>query len=313
MRVLVTGGAGFIGASLVHLLIGAGHEAGVIDDLSTGSVANLCPAAWFRKLDVLDPALAAAVAEFSPEAVVHLAAQVSVGESLRDPARDRLVNVEGTRAVARAGADAGARRVVTASSAAVYGEPAELPLPETARKRPENPYGESKLASEGALVEESLPRGVDCASLRFSNVYGPRQDWRGEGGVVAVFAARMVRGEGPVVFGSGEQTRDLVYVGDVATAVLSALEWEGPLAAPGPDGPAYNVSTGEETAIEALAADMCAAAGLARPIEHASAREGDVARSALDPRKARETFGWSAAVDLPAGLERTLRWFAEHR
>ncbi|MFA5843916.1 MAG: NAD-dependent epimerase/dehydratase family protein [Coriobacteriia bacterium] len=313
MRVLVTGGAGFIGSNLVRLLIGAGHETGVIDDLSTGRVDNLHPASWFRRLDILDPTLATAVAEFAPEAVVHLAAQVSVGESLLDPVRDRLVNVEGTRAVARAAADAGVRRVLSASSAAVYGEPATVPLPETAPKRPENPYGESKLAAEGVLAEELRPRGVDFASLRFANVYGPRQDWRGEGGVVAIFAGRMALGENPVVFGSGEQTRDFVYVGDVGAAVFSALEWEGPLAAPGDDGPAYNVSTGEEISVETLTAHLRAAARFARPIEHAPARAGDIERSALDPGKARKTFGWSAAVGLPAGLELTVRWFAEHR
>ncbi|MDP2181337.1 MAG: NAD-dependent epimerase/dehydratase family protein, partial [Actinomycetota bacterium] len=200
MRILVTGGAGFIGSNLVHALSGE-HEVGVIDDLSTGSIEDLHPAAWFRKLDILDPAFPALIAEFGPHAVVHLAAQASVTESLRDPERDWQVNAEGTRMVAAAAAAAGAKRMISASSAAVYGEPSVVPLSEDAHKAPANPYGRSKLAAEQFLAEEIVSTAVDFASFRFSNVYGPRQDWRGEGGVVAIFCARLAAGERPIIFG----------------------------------------------------------------------------------------------------------------
>lgn len=309
MRILVTGGAGFIGSNLVHALVGA-HEVGVIDDMSTGSAENIHPASWFRTLDILDPSLGSVVAEFGPEAVVHLAAQASVGESIKDPGRDRAVNVEGTRAVARAAAEAGAKRLVSASSAAVYGEPAELPLTETSPKAPANPYGASKLEAESVLAAELAGTGTDHASFRFSNVFGPRQDWRGEGGVVAIFAAAMSRGEAPTVFGDGKQTRDFIYVGDVVAACLDALLAGSPLAAEGPDGPAYNISTGRETSVDMLVAHLRSATGYRGPVHSAAAREGDVARSALDPAKALAAFGWEARSPLDATLAATARWFA---
>lgn len=309
MRVLVTGGAGFIGSNLVHALVGR-HEVGVIDDLSTGHVANIHPASWFRRCDILDPATPGLFAEFAPEVVVHLAAQVSVIESVRDPARDSAVNLGGTRAVASAAASAGARVVLSASSAAVYGEPAVLPLPEAAPKAPQSPYGSSKLAAESALAEELRPAGVDFASLRFANVYGPRQDARGEAGVVAIMTARMLRGEPPVVFGDGEQTRDFIFVGDVVSAMLAALELDGSLASEGTDGPAYNISTGTEVSVNALVSQLGTACRYTGPIERGPRPEGDLARSALDPGKAADVLGWRAGVPLERGVASTVRWFA---
>src|SRR5450759_1103316 len=310
MRVLVTGGAGFIGSNLVTALTMGGNEVGIIDDLSSGKAENLIGLAWFREMDILDPALDAAVAEFAPEAVVHLAAQPSVAASLADPDRDRAVNVEGTRAVARAAAAAGATRVISASSAAVYGEPAELPLKETSPKAPANPYGRSKLAAEAVLAETLAPSGIDFASFRFSNVYGPRQDAQGEGGVVSIFASKMLAGRTPVIYGDGGQTRDFIYVGDVIAAIVSALFAEDPLgAATMPDGPAYNISTGKEVPVNELAGIMRMAALFARPFPHEPAREGDVVRSALDPSKAAAAFDWKARADLEASLKMTLTWF----
>jgi UDP-glucose 4-epimerase len=310
MRVLVTGGAGFIGSNLVHALVASGYDAGIIDDLSTGSAANIHPAAWFRHLDVLDDRLAGLVAEFAPDAVVHLAAQVDVQRSIVDPDRDRAVNVDGTVAVARAAAAAGARRVLSASSAAVYGEPEVVPLPETARKAPENPYGVSKLEAESALACALEGTGVDFASLRFANVYGPRQDWRGEGGVVAIFAGKLAAGERPVIFGSGGATRDFIFVGDVVGAIIAALCDEGPLARPLPDGPAYNISTGTRTSIEQLAGLLRASSGVLKEFEYRPPRDGDIEHSALDPSKARDTFGWEAHQSIENGLAMTWRWFA---
>lgn len=313
MRILVTGGSGFIGSNLVWTLLQAGHEVHVIDDLSTGNPANLHPAALSRTLDINDERLPEAVRLIAPEAIVHLAAQTSVPVSLRDPKNDRRINVDGTRAVARAAKDAGVRRLLFASSAAVYGEPAELPLKETAVKRPMNPYGSSKLEAERVLVDELRESGVDFASLRFANVYGPRQDWQGEGGVVALFVAAMAEGRAPVVFGTGKQTRDFIYVGDVVGAVLAALEHPGALARAGEDGPAYNISTGTETSLDALVAHLRAATRYAGPVEHAPARDGDIARSSLDPTKAHDVFGWKAGVALETGLAMTAQWFARSR
>lgn len=315
MRVLITGGAGFIGSNLAYALVSGGHDVGIIDDLSTGKTENVHPYAWFRTLDILAPTFAEAVAEFAPEIVVHLAAQASVSVSLADPQRDFAVNAEGTRAVARAAREAGARLVISASSAAVYGEPApeDLPLAETARKAPANPYGESKLAAETMLAEELAGSATDYASFRFSNVYGPRQDGCGEGGVVAIFCTRMHEGEAPLVYGTGAQTRDFVYVGDVVAAILSAMLSEMPLAGEGPDGAAYNISTGSEVSVNDLLMALRQASGYLGGTENAPAREGDVDRSSLDPSKARHAFGWVAHQPLDHGAEITWRWFASRQ
>ncbi|MBF4509237.1 MAG: NAD-dependent epimerase/dehydratase family protein [Aeromicrobium sp.] len=313
MRVLVTGGAGFIGSSLVHALVGGGAEVTVVDDLSTGSMDNVHPAAAFRRLDILAPDLRGLVVEASPEVVVHLAAQVSVAASIADPGRDRLINVEGTRAVAEAAAASGARRVLLASSAAVYGEPAELPLRETSPTRPAVPYGSSKLAAESVLAEVLRPAAVDFAALRFSNVYGPRQRAEGEGGVVAEFASRMVTGVTPTIFGSGTQTRDFIFVADVVSAIVAAAEVEEALALPGPDGPAYNISTGRPTSVTMLAEGLRVALRYPGTIEHAEARAGDVEHSVLSPEKAAEHLGWRAAVDMQRGLGATGAWFTHQR
>jgi len=313
MRVLVTGGAGFIGSNLVFALLSGGHDVGVIDDMSTGKAENIHPYAWFRTLDILDPAMPAAVAEFAPDAVVHLAAQASVSASLRDPERDFAVNAEGTRAVARAAREAGATRMISASSAAVYGEPdaSQLPLPETALKAPANPYGMSKLAAEGTMAAELAGTGTDFAAFRFANVYGPRQDAAGEGGVVALFCASISAGISPVVFGTGEQTRDFIYVGDIVAAILAALLSENPLArGEGDDDASYNISTGSETSVNELLMSLRQTASFLGAVDSQPAREGDVDRSSLGPSKAQRVFGWAARQELDTGLSMTWRWFA---
>ena len=309
MRIIVTGGAGFIGSNLVHVLVQA-HDVCVIDDLSSGSPDNLHPGAVTRTMDILDSRLPEVFAEFAPEVVVHLAAQPSVAASFADPERDRAVNVEGTRAVARAARTVGARRVLSASSAAVYGEPAEIPLREGSRTEPVNPYGVSKLSAEEVLADELADSGCDFASLRFSNVYGPRQDATGEGGVVAVFCQALAGGETPVIYGDGIQTRDFIFVGDVVGALLTAIAHEEALGGQGAAG-AYNISTGTETTVQALADTLRPVAGFFAPFEYGSEREGDVRRSALDPAKAADVLGWRASVPLATGLGPTFRWFAQ--
>lgn len=308
MRVIVTGGAGFIGSNLTFALLAAGHQVLVVDDLSTGSRENLDPRAEFRKLDILDDAIPETFAAFEPDAVVHLAAQASVTVSLREPERDRAVNAEGTRRIAAAARDAGAKRVISASSAAVYGEPETLPLGEDARKEPLSPYGASKLEAETLLACELEDSGVDHASFRFSNVYGPRQDAAGEGGVVAIFCDRIHQKTPPVVYGDGSQTRDFIYVGDVVAAILTALQFDGALAASGSG--AYNISTGERTSVEQLIMALRIAAGWLGPTERAEPREGDILHSALDPSRAAAVFGWSARVSLDVGIAMTWRWFS---
>jgi UDP-glucose 4-epimerase len=306
MRVVVTGGAGFIGSNLVLELLGNGDVVLVVDDLSVGSADNLDPRAEFARLDILSDRLPALFAEFRPEAVVHLAAQASVAVSVREPEFDRRVNVEGTRAVAAAARDAGARLVLSASSAAVYGEPVELPLTEDAEKTPVNPYGASKLAAESVLANELEGSGTDHASLRFANVYGPRQDIAGEGGVVAFFMAAAVEGTAPMVFGDGEQTRDFIYVGDVVGAIGAAIASPSPLAA---HGPAFNVSTGRASSVNDLLGEVKRVTGYGGSAEYLPAREGDIRDSLLDPSRARAAFGWQAQTDLRAGISATWEWW----
>lgn len=311
MRVLVTGGAGFIGSNLVQAL-SADRTTGVLDNLSSGKLENLNPGLWFREMDILDPELTASFVEFGPDVVVHLAAQPSVAESLKDPERDWAVNVEGTRAVATAAAASGARLMLSASSAAVYGAPVELPLLETTQKAPMSPYGRSKLAAESVIAEVLSGTRTDFASLRFANVYGPRQDAQGEGGVVAVFCASLAAGIAPVIHGTGEQTRDFIFVGDVVGAILAALSHEGARLCEGDgSGPAYNISTGTRTSINDLARLVAGKAGFTGTIEHAPPREGDIEHSALNPRKARDQFAWDARADLARGLDLTYKWFRE--
>ena len=296
MRALVTGGAGFIGSNLVDRLVDDGHEVTVVDDLSTGRLENVADGARLIEADVLECSQALR----ESDVVFHLAAQVDVRRSVRDPAEDLRINVGGTLAVLEAAHDSGARVVFASTGGAIYGDCDQLPTPEDAPPRPVSPYGMSKLAAEGYCRLYAALHGVRTTALRFANVYGPRQDPLGEGGVVAIFCGRAVAGQDPVVFGDGRQTRDFVYVGDVVEACLAA-------AAHDTFGP-YNVGTSRETSVLALAGVLGEVTGSALDPRHGEERAGEVKRSCLDVTRAGGSLGWSPRTSLREGLRRTWEW-----
>ena len=306
MRALVTGGAGFIGSNLVDALLERGDEVSVLDDLSTGRRENLEPAlaagARLDEADITDPgAVARCFEERKPEVVFHLAAQIDVRRSVADPVFDLGVNAGGTINLLRAAERGGMRRLVFASTGgAIYGEGAGRPLPlaEDAECRPDAPYGQSKLAAEGYLALYSRRHGLSTVALRLGNVYGPRQDPLGEAGVVAIFSGALLEGRRPRVFGSGEQTRDYIYVDDVVEGFLAAAASEV-------DG-AYNVGTGVETSVLALGELLAKACGAEFDPEMAQARPGEVQRIAIDSSRAAADLGWRAKTPLDEGLRLTV-------
>lgn len=311
MRALVTGGAGFIGSTLVDRLLAEGHEVVVVDDFSSGHEANLVAAQrsagarlTVHRLDIRDDATTATVAAAGPEVVFHLAAQADVRVSVARPAHDASINVIGMLNVLEGAREAGARKVVFASSGGtIYGEPAPeaLPVVETHPERPVSPYGVAKKVGTDYLRAYRALHGIEWTSLALANVYGPRQDPHGEAGVVAIFAGLLLAGEPCKVFGTGEQTRDYVYVDDVVDALARA--------ATAGDGELFNIGTGQETSVNALYATMAAAAGVDAPPTHAPARPGELDRSCVSPAKAAQGLGWTPQWPLEDGLGAVLTWF----
>ena len=296
-RALVTGGAGFIGSHIVERLLADGHGVCVVDDLSTGSAHNVPPGARFRQLDICDlTSLREVFSDFRPEVVFHAAAQTDVRRSIREPDFDARDNVLGGLIVLRAAAAVEARRIVYASSAAVYGQPQRLPVSEVDATRPISEYGASKLAVEHYLSAYAARGLIETVVLRYANVYGPRQRADGEAGVVAIFARRMLAGEPVTIFGDGTKTRDYVYVGDVVEATVRA--------AAGPSGVVANVAWGREVADLELFREVAAATGYPDGPTHAADRRGDIARICLDPTVARRTWDWRASVSLRDGVRR---------
>jgi UDP-glucose 4-epimerase len=304
MRTLVTGGGGFIGSHVVDALVERGDEVTVLDDVSTGRRENLERAlsngAEFVDGDIRD---AAALAELCdrvrPEAIFHLAAQIDVRTSVADPAFDARVNVEGTVNVLRAAQASGVRRVInTSSGGAIYGEGQTIPAPEDHPVAPESPYGLSKFCAENYCELFTRLHGLSTVSLRYGNVYGPRQDPLGEAGVIAIFCGKVLAGERPTIFGDGRQTRDYVYVGDVVAANLRAAESDA--------GGPFNIGVGVEVSVLDLVEALRPHAADGFEPEHAPERPGEVQRIALDCSHAREELGWEAKVGLEEGLERTL-------
>ncbi|MHB1131347.1 MAG: NAD-dependent epimerase/dehydratase family protein [Chloroflexota bacterium] len=298
MKALVTGGAGFIGSHLVDLLLCEGHAVAVVDNLVTGRRDNLNPRADFYELDIASPDLPALITAVRPEVVFHQAAQMSVKVSTDDPAYDARVNVLGLINLLDACAANGVRKVVYASSGATYGNPQYLPMDEDHPQRPEAPYGITKMAGEYYLTYYALDHGLAFTALRYGNVYGPRQDSHGEAGVVAIFVRVLLSGGTPVIHWDGDQTRDYVYVTDVARANL--------LAASLGDGRAYCIGTGVGTSVNRLYSALCETMGVSVAPEHGPRRPGDLRAAYFDCSRARAELGWAPTVSLAEGLLHTV-------
>ena len=302
-RVAITGGAGFIGSHVADAFLARDCEVIVIDDLSTGREENVPDGAELHRLDIVDaPDVARVIDAFSPSIVCHLAAQASVVVSVESPERDLAVNVQGTFNVAQAARAVGARVVFASTGGALYGEKATLPSPESTPAEPLSPYGASKLAGEAYIGTWGRLYGIPNVVLRLGNVYGPRQNSKGEAGVVAIFSDLLRRGEAPTVFGDGLQTRDYIYVSDVARAFV--------LAAEAGEAATFNVGRGSESSVLDLLEVLQSLAPHAVEPSFAPLRPGELTRSALDSTRLRSTLGWEPRVDLPEGLAATYGFYA---
>jgi UDP-glucose 4-epimerase len=303
VRALVTGGAGFIGSTLVDALVAAGNEVSVVDDLSRGRRENLNAGADFHQLDIVDEQLTDLVASIAPEVVFHEAAQIDVRRSVAEPLLDTRINVLGTVNVLDACARAEVRRVVFASSGGtLYGDANILPTPETYPCTPASGYGAAKLAAEtyGSVFQQV--HGLEFVALRYGNVFGPRQDPHGEAGVVAIFAQRLLGGGEAVINGDGTQTRDYVYVDDVVDANIRAAHSQ----ALG----AFNIGTGRQCDVNDLYTHIARAAGVDREARHGEAKRGEQRTSCLDASRAAELLRWTPRTALEEGISRTVQWFS---
>jgi UDP-glucose 4-epimerase len=304
MRILITGGAGFIASHVADACVERGHEVMVIDNLSSGKKEQVPTAARFVLCDVTSDTAVEAVRTFRPEVINHHAAQINVRASVADPELDAQVNILGSIRLLEAARRHGVRKFLFASSGgAGYGEQEQFPAEESHPIRPVSPYGAAKMSVELYLNYYRVQYGLEFTALRYSNVYGPRQDPHGEAGVVAIFAERLLRGQTAIVNGDGEQTRDFVYVGDVVRANLAALE-RG-------DGISVNIGTGVETSVNTVFRLLRDLAGSRQEEIHGPAMPGEQQRSCLENRMASYELGWYPETSLEEGLARTLDFFRE--
>lgn len=302
MKVLVTGGAGFIGSHVCDAFLRAGHEVIALDNLSSGKRENLDPQVRLAVLDIRSPEAAELIRSERPQVLCHLAAQMDVRRSVEDPRFDADCNILGMLNLLEAARVSEVKKVIFSSTGgAIYGEQDVFPAPESHPTRPVSPYGVSKASGELYLGYYRAQYGLPYVALRYANVYGPRQNPHGEAGVVAIFSQRLVAGQGCTIFGDGGQTRDFVFGPDVARANLLAFEkdYVG----------AINIGTGVETDINRLFALLAEAAGSNQPVVHAPGKPGEQRRSCIDPSLARKVLGWEPTVGLAEGLRKTVEFF----
>lgn len=312
--VLITGGAGFIGSHVADLFLSRGYDVDVLDNFSSGRRENVDSRVRLHELDIRSPEAARLVMQSPFDAVVHLAAQIDVRKSVADPAMDASINICGTlnlvEALRQSGRGQSTRFVFTSTGGALYGDFVDPPNVENFAKDPESPYGIAKLSAEYYLAYYARVHGMDTAAVRFSNVYGPRQDPHGEAGVVAIFCGRILDGRPLSIFGDGSQTRDYVFVGDVAEGTFLAATHS----LPRPerlDARAFNIGTGVETSVTELARVLRRVARSEVPVEHLPKRPGEQQRSVVSVAKAGSLLGWRPRASLEEGLSRTFAWFAE--
>jgi UDP-glucose 4-epimerase len=308
-RILITGGAGFIGSHIAEQFLSAGWSVTVLDDLSRGKLANVPRGVELVRADIRSPEARRTLAEGRFGVLCHHAAQIDVRVSVDQPSLDADINLVGFINLLQGAAEGGVRRVVFASSGGVvYGDPEQIPTPETAPKLPISPYGVSKLAGEHYLRVLAALRGFEAVALRYSNVFGPRQDPKSEAGVVSIFISRLLAGQPLTVFGDGTQTRDYVFVRDVARANLLAATAQLP-APNGLDARAFNVATSTQRSVLELAAAVGEVIGCRPTLEFAAARPGELYRNALDVGKARRVLGWAPQQRFEDGLRAIADWF----
>lgn len=302
MRILVTGGAGFIGSHIVDTYINAGHDVIVVDDLSTGKRENLNSKARFIQADIQDPTVRQLIVQEKIEVLNHHAAQMDVRRSVADPLFDARINILGMLNLLEGAREAGVKKIIFASSGGtVYGEQETFPATEEHTTRPICPYGVSKRTGEHYLYFYNVEYRIPYVALRYANIYGPRQDPHGEAGVVAIFTLRLLAGEQPIINGDGKQTRDYVFVGDVARANLTALQTDyiGPI----------NIGTGSETDVNQLFGYLRQLTGVPAPEMHGPAKSGEQRRSVLAWGRARQLLGWQPEMNIEEGLRRTVEYF----
>lgn len=304
-KCLVTGGAGFIASHLVDALIGAGWQVVVIDNLSTGKKENLNPQATFYQMNIQDPEVCEVFEKEKPQIVFHYAAQIDVRKSVQDPAESAKTNILGSLNILENCRKFGVKKVVFASTGgAIYGEAGTIPTPENYAQKPVSPYGIEKLIVEHYLAFYKKEYGLDYLILRFANVYGPRQNSKGEAGVIAIFCDKLLQGEQVTINGSGRQTRDFVFVADVVKANVLGID--------GNITDVFNIGTGKETDINTLFEKLAGLFGSKMPKIHAPAKPGEQERSCLDFQKIKAELGWKPEYDLDKGLEATKEWFCKN-